>query len=133
MKFPIPFKNSIIGLIHKKLLTFSTNYIINKAVEKKVIKDIVSTIENNGTIKDCVKIYIESTEKSSDDKIFEIVNNIKIKVNEILTKYDEEAIKIWLMDLLKDVKIPDLDDKPENDIKLNELLLNLIKEISNKS
>jgi hypothetical protein len=132
MKIPVPFKNKIMGLIHKKAISIVKDVIIEKVKDYPVAEDIIVAISKGATVKECVIIYTQYTETSTDDKVQEIMGKIVHRANIALFMYDREAINVWLRKVLTSVTIPDFDDKIDNNIVLNDLLFGLIKEIADK-
>ena len=126
----LPFKGAIIKFALERVFKRMDDIIEDQISKIEVLKKIMIAIENGATLENVIDIYVEHAKNPTLTKVDDVVDRIFSVVDEVLIDVQEKPIKEVIEKWAADVRIPDFDDDPENDISLSDFLLDIIQDVA---
>lgn len=126
----LPFKGTLIKFALERVFRRMDDIIEDQISKREVLKKIVVAIENGATLENVIDIYVECANNPTVTKVDDIVDQIFSTVDEVLIDVQEKPLKEVISKWTTNIRIPDFDDDPENDISLSDFLLDIIHDVT---
>lgn len=129
MKIPAGLTQFVFSVVLKNI-----GNIAETPLEKVPHIDVIGKAYLEGeTLEVIVGLYIQATGTVKDDeiigKVAEVMEFLDKKVPEILASISKRPFKEVVEELLGDITIPDFDDNADNNIKVVEIINDIMNEI----
>jgi len=126
----LPFKGALIKFALERVFSRMDDIIEDQISKREVLKKIMEVIENGATLENVIDVYVEHTNNPTLTKVDDIVDQVFSVVDEVLVDVQEKPLKEVIEKWAANVRIPDFDDDPENDISLSDFLLDIIHDVA---